>query len=165
MTSTTATEHLSATLTATKILDWVDSLRNRKVTDSSVDEITTLIRALVNDCNTKYLDLPINVVHKATNIIQTEIKSWYYPGINLANISGYVISTFEDLEKDLYHAQIEKSNRCIDAIQVLIDYYNVVVLSRTGYYLKLQEKKLDELQSSRSVETSIHLVNGDDFHG
>lgn len=162
MTSTIATEHPSASLTATKILDRIDSLRNRKVTDSSVDEITTLIRALANDCNTKYLDLPIDVVYKASSIIQTEIKSWYYPGLNLANISGYVISTFEDLEKDLYHTQIEKSNRCIDAIQVLIDYINMVVLSRANHYLELKEKELGELHSSNSVETS-HLVIGDGF--
>lgn len=164
MTSTIATEHPSASLTAAKILDRIDSQRNTKVADSLADEMAILFRSLANDYNTKYLDLQIDVVYKPSNIIQTEIKSWYYPGLNLANVSDYVINTFEDLERDLYHTQIEKSNRCIDSIQVLIDYYNVVVLFRTDRYLELTEKKLDELQSSNSVETS-NLVIGDDFYG
>lgn len=164
MTSTITPEHPSVSLTATKILDRIDNLRNTKVTDSSADEIAILFRSLANDYNTKYSGFPIDVVYKPSNIIQTQIKSWYYPGLNLANISEYVINTFEDLERGLYHTQIEKSNRCIDAIQVLIDYYNVVVLSRADHYLELQEKKLDDCNSSNSVETS-NLVIGDDFYG
>ncbi len=162
LTSATAIEHPSATIIATKILDHVNNLWNAKVTDPSVSEITTSIRSLIDYCNTKFLeDLPIDFVYKPTNTLQIELKSWYSLDLNFTNIHEYVISTFENRERCSY--QINTSNRCIDAICILIDHFNVVVLSRTDHYLKLQEKRLGEFQSPKSVETSIHLVNGDDY--
>ena len=160
----TTIEYPSATITATKILDHVYRLRNAKVTDSSVYEITTQIRSLIDYCNAKFLkDFPIDVVYKPT-ILQPEIKSWYAHDLNLNNISKYIINTLKELESSSYHIQLETSNRRIDAIRVLADYLNTVVLYRTDHYLELQEKKLDGIeQSSNLVETSIHLVNGDDY--
>ena len=150
-----------ATLTTAKILNQINKLSNAKVTDSSAYEIIASIGSLISYCNTKFLkDFPIDVVYKP-NRLQTEIKSWY-TDLNLTNINESVINAFDKLEKNSYFIQLETSNRCIDAICVLVDYFNVVVLYRTDHYLELQEKKLDDLeQSSYSVETSIHLVNGD----
>ena len=155
----------AATLTAAKILNQINKLSNAKVTDKSVDEITTQIRSLIDYCNTKILkDFLIDVIYKPPTTLQLEIKSWYCPNLSQANVSEYVINTFENLERNSYSTQIEASSRCIDAIQVLADYFNVVVLSGTDHYLELKEKKSDDLeQSSNSVETSIHLVNGDDY--
>lgn len=163
-------EHPSTTIT-TKIVDKINNLRNTEVTDSSANDIKASIRTLINYCNSKFLkDFPIDVVCKLSNTLQIEInKSWYCPDLNLTNTHEYIISTFEELERKSYHTQIEASNRCLDIICALVDYFNVVVLFivlfRRDRYLELQEKKLDELQSSKPIETSIHVVNGDDFHG
>ena len=81
--------------------------------------------------------------------------------LNFTNIYEFIVNTFEELEKSSYNTHIETSNRCIDAICVLVDYINAVVLFRTDHYLELQEKKLDDCNSSKSVETSIQLLNGD----
>ena len=159
MASATTTEHHTVTLTVTKIFDQVNKLRNAKVTDESVDEITTSIRFLIDYCNTKFLkDFPIEVVYKPNDTVPTQFKSWYCPNLSQANISKYVINTFENLERNSYSTQIEASSRCIDAIQVLVDYFNAVALSGTDHYLELKEKKSDDLeQSSNSVETSDPL--------
>ena len=156
----------SATITATKILDHINKLRNTKVTDSSAYEIIASIGSLISYCNTKFLkDFPIDVIYKPTTL-QPEIKSGYAHDLNLNNISEYIISTLKELESSSYHIQLETSNRCIDAIRVLVDHLNTVVLYRTDHYLELQETKLDGIeQSSNLVEISIHLVNGDDFYG
>ena len=123
----TTIEYPSATITATKISDHVYKLRNAKVTDSSVYEITTQIRSLIDYCNAKFLkDFPIDVVYKPT-ILQPEIKSWYAHDLNLNNISKYIINTLKELESSSYHIQLETSNRRIDAIRVLADYLNTVV--------------------------------------
>ena len=116
MTSATTTEYPSATIATTTILDHIDKLRNAGITDSSVSEITTSIRALINYCNAKFLkDFPIDAVYKLINTLQTEIKSWYFSNLSLTNIHECIINTFEDLERNSYHTQIEISNRCLDA--------------------------------------------------
>jgi hypothetical protein len=146
----------SATITATKILDHINKLSNTNVTDESVGDITTSIRSLSNYCNTKFLkDFPIDIVYTSNDTVPIQFKSWYFPNLSQANLSEYVINTFENLERNSYSTYIEESSRCIDAIQVLIDYSNVVILSRTDHYLGLYEKELDGFeQSSNSVETS-----------
>ena len=145
---------------AAKILNDIQILHNTKVTDESVGEITTSIRTLSNCCNTKFLkDFPIDVVYKPNDTVPTQFKSWYCPNLSQANVSEYVINTFENLERNSYSTRIEASSRCIDAIQVLVDYFNAVVRSGS---VELKEKKSDDLErSSNTVETSIHLVNGD----
>jgi hypothetical protein len=74
-----------------------------------------------------------------------------------------VINTFQS---NSFHTQKEASKRYTDIMIILIDYSNALVLCRTEHKLELQEKRLDgSEQSSNLVETSIHLVNGDDFCG
>ena len=165
LTSATTTTEYPSVILAAKVLDYVDKLRNAEVTEPLVKEITAYIRDLIYYCNTKHLELPVDVVYKPCNIFPTEIKSWYQPNLNLTNIQEFILSTFKELGGNSYYTKIETSNRCIDALRVLVDYTNVVVLWRINRYLELQEKKLDESQSSKSVETSIHLDNGDDFYG
>ena len=117
----------TATLTAAKILNQINKLGNAKVTDKSVDEITTQIRSLIDYCNTKILkDFLIDVVYKPTTTFQLEIKSWYAHDLNLTNIPKYIINTLEELESSTYYTRLETSNRFIDAIQVLVDYFNSV---------------------------------------
>ena len=136
-------EHLSATPTATKILDKVHGLRNAKVSDPAISEITTSFRSLINYCNANLLkDLPVDIVYKPTRICYTEIKSWYFPDLNLSNIHDYIINTFENLERNSYQTQIETSNRFIDAMQVLVDYFNAVVRSGTDSLFRTKRKKV-----------------------
>jgi hypothetical protein len=151
---------------ATEILQQVTNLRNSKVTDLSAIEIIKSIRDLINHCNVKFLKDPqVDVNYTKSNIIQTEIKSWYLPDLNLNNIHDRIINAFDNLKRNPNYTQIEISSRCIDAICILVDYVNGVILSRTEHYLELQEKKLDDCNSSKANETSTHLVNGDDFYG
>jgi hypothetical protein len=167
VTSATTTEYPPVTLTSRKILDHINNLRNAEVTEASANEIATTIRTLANQCNARFLkDIQVDAVYTQTNSIQTEIKSWYFSDLNSTNIQKYIIDTFENLERNAYNTQVETSNRCIDALCVLVNYSNIVVQSRTDHYLKLQEKKLDDCSnSSNSVETSTHLVNGECFYG
>jgi hypothetical protein len=158
MTSETIIKYPSVTL-ASKVLDCVDNLRNAVVTDQSVNEILTSIRELVHCSNAKSLKkFPVDIVCKQSNTLPTEIKSWYYPNLNLINIPELISSTFEELERDPY--RIDTGTRCIDALRILVD-YNAVVLSRREHYLELQEKKSDDRNSSKLIETTIQLVNGD----
>ena len=53
---------------------------------------------LSNCCNTKFLkDFPIDVVYKPNDTVPTQFKSWYCPNLSQANVSEYVINTFENL--------------------------------------------------------------------
>jgi hypothetical protein len=56
---------------------------------------------------------------------------------------------------------MDKSTRCIDSICVLVHYANAVVLWRINYTLEVQEKNIDDRNSSKLIETTIQLVNGD----
>jgi hypothetical protein len=164
VTSATTTEYPPVTLTSRKILDHINNLRNAEVTEASANEIATTIRTLANQCNARFLkDIQVDAIYTQTNSIQTEIKSWYFSDLNFTNIQKYIIDTFKNLERNSYNTQIETSNRCVDALCVLVDYLNIVIFSRLAHCIKLREKNLDELQSSKSVETSTRLVIGDDY--
>lgn len=152
-----APEHQAATLTARKILDCINKLQNSTITNSSVEEITTLIRALVNDCNTKFLkEFPIDVIYKPLDTVLSVIRSWYLPDLNLANLDWYIIGAFKDLETNSFPNQLETSNRCLDALRVLIDHSNVVVYSRFDHGLEL-EPRLDDQTASGLIPTHISI--------
>ncbi len=146
---------------ATEILVHINNLQNAEVTEASAHEIVISVRTLTNQCNARYLkNIQVDGIYTPTNAFPTEIKSWYFPDLNFSNIQKYIIDTFENLEKNSYNTQIETTNRCIDTLCVLVDYLNLVIFSRLAHCIKLRQKKLDECNSSDSVETSI-LVNGD----
>jgi hypothetical protein len=153
-------EHPSVTTTATEILDKIRSLQNAEITEVSAHEFVTSIRTLANQCNERFLkNIQMDGIYIPSNTIQTEIKSWYFSDLNFTNIQKYIIDTFENLERNSYSPEIESSNRCIDALYVLVDYLNVVIFSRLAHRIKLRQKNLDDCSSSsNSVETSAHLV-------
>jgi hypothetical protein len=151
--------------TVTKILNQIRGLQNTEITEASALEIAISIRTLANQCNARFLkSIQVDGIYTPTNAIQTEIKSWYFSDLNFTNIEKYIIDVFENLERNSYNTSIETSNRCVDALCVLVDYLNVVIFSRLAHCIKLRQKKLDELEhSSNSNKTSIHLVFGDDY--
>ena len=125
-------DRLSAAVIAGDILDQVNKLRNSKLTDAVAVEIVKPIWNLVNLCNVQFLkDIQVGVIYIPDNAVQTEIKSWYFSDLNPTNLRESIFNTFEELERNLHNAHIETSNRCIDAICVLVDYINAVVLYRT----------------------------------
>jgi hypothetical protein len=160
MTSELIIEYPSVELAA-KLLDSINKFRNAEVTKSSVNEITKSTRNLIRYCNANFLEVAHDIVYKPCNKFPAEIQSWYYPNLNLTNIPEFIISTFEELEKDPY--RIDTGNRCVDALCVLVDCMSAVVLWRIDRTLEVRGKKMDELHSSNSVETSIHLENGDGY--
>jgi hypothetical protein len=163
LTSESTIECSSAT--ATEILNQIRSLQNAEITEASAHEIAVSFRTLTNQCNARFLkSIQVDGIYTPTNAIQTEIKSWYFSDLNFTNIEKYIIDIFGNLERNSYNTQIETSNRCIDALCVLVDYLNVVIFSRLAHCIKLRQKKLDELESSNSIKTSTQLVFGDDLH-
>ena len=81
----------------------------------------------------------------------------YHPELKFAKMTSFAIDTLEQAER------FSDESGCLDALRVLVNYGNIVVFSRTDHFLVIRQKKLDELQSSNElVETSTHLVNGDD---
>jgi hypothetical protein len=163
--SATTTKYPPATVTVREILDRINNLWNTEVTEAAAIEIVISIRTLTDQCNAKYLDnIQVDSIYTPTNAFPNEIKSWYFSDLNFTNIQKYIIETFENLERNSYSTQIETSNRCIDTLYVLVDYLNLVIFSRLGTRIKLRQKKLDDCNSSNSVETS-NLVIGDDLNG
>jgi hypothetical protein len=159
-------ENSSVGLLLRSVIDRIESLKNTEVDSTELSEFMTQIRSLASLCSSKFMnDFPIVIVYMPIGNVHSEIKSWYCPNLNLTNIHEFIINAFEELERNSYNTHIETSNRCVDAICVLVDYINAVVLCKTDHYLEIQEKKLDELQPSKSVETSIQLLNGDEFYG
>jgi hypothetical protein len=150
----------STAFVARAMIDQIETLKNTKITDATLREITTYIRVLVNLCNSKLLsDFPIEVVETPIDNIEFETSSSYFPDLKFSKMKNFVIRALGEAEK------MFDDGLCIDAIRVLIFYCNIVVFSRFDHSLIIKEKKLDELQSSKSVEKSSHLVNGDDFYG
>jgi hypothetical protein len=162
LTSESTIECLSAV--ATEILNQVKSLQNTEVSEATAVEIAISFRALTDQCNARFLkDIVVDSIYTPTNAFPTEIKSWYFSDLNFANIEERIIDVFENLERKSYSNQIEASNRCLDTLCVLSDYLNMVLYSRLAHRIRLRQKKLDA-GTSNSVETSTHLVFGDD-HG
>jgi hypothetical protein len=72
-------------------------------------------------------------------------------------MNSFVIDTVEQAEKLL------DIDLCLDALRVLVNRCNIVVFSRTDYCIVIEQKKLDEFQSSNNLgEASTHSLNGDD---
>src|SRR5262245_10259694 len=154
----------SASVAATKLLAQVDKVRNTEVTEASTHEIEISIRTLIDQYNARYLEnIQVDSIYTPTNAFPNEIKSWYFSDLNLTNIQKYIIETFENLQRNSYNTQIETSNRCIDTVYVLVDYFNLVIFTRLGRCIKLRQKKLDDCNSSNSEKSN--LVTGDYFNG
>jgi hypothetical protein len=165
LTSATTTEYPPATVTVREILDHINNLWNTEVTEASAHEIVTSIRTLTDQCNARYLEnIQVDSIYTPTNVFPNKIESWYFSDLNFTNIQKCIIETFENLQRNTYSIQIETSNRCIDSLYVLVDYLNLVIFSRLAHRIKLRQKKLDDCNSSNSVETS-NMAIGDDFSG
>jgi len=155
----------SESVAATKLLAQVDKVRNTEVTEASTHEIEISIRTLIDQYNARYLEnIQVDSIYTPTNAFPNEIKSWYFSDLNFTNIQKYIIDTFEKLERNSYNTQFEASNLCIDTLDVLINYLNLIIFSRLGHFLNLRQKKLDDCNSSDLVEKS-NLVTGDIFNG
>jgi hypothetical protein len=151
----------STAFVARAMIDQIDSLKNTKITNATLSEITTSIRVLVNLCNSKLLsDFPIEVLETPIDNVEFETSSAYYPDLKFSKMKNFVIKTLDRSERVL------DDSLCLNAIRVLVNYCNIVVFARFDYGLEIKRKKIDELESSkRLVATSTHLVNGDDSHG
>jgi hypothetical protein len=149
---------------ATEILNQVKSLQNTEISEAAAIDIAISFRTLTDQCKAKFLKyVEVDSIYTPTDVFPTEIKSWYNSDLDFTNIHKSIIEVFENLERNSYSNQIEASNRCLDILCVLADYLNMVIFSRLVHRIRLRQKKLDELESSNSVETSNHLVFGDDY--
>jgi hypothetical protein len=158
-----ATENISTRLLVRSIIEAIELLKNSEIDSSKLTELKTQIQSLASFCNSKFMNnFPIEIVDTSNDNVDLGISSWYSADLNLSNATKYVVDTFEELDTII---KSDSSTRCIDAILVLIQYVNLVILSRSGQGLMIEEKKLDDCSSSKSNGTSIHLVNGDDFYG
>jgi hypothetical protein len=150
-------------VTAAEILDQIRSLQNAEISEATAIEIAISFRTLTDQCNARFLkSIQVDGIYTPTNAFPTEIKSWYFSDLNFTNIEKCIIGVFENLERNIYGNQMEASNRCLDALCVLVAYLNMVVFPRLAHHIKLRQKKLDA-GTSNSVETSTHLVFGDDY--
>jgi hypothetical protein len=146
---------------ARAVTDRADELRNSKISNASLSEFKTSIRSLVKLANSKLLrDFPIEVVDTPIDNIEYETNSAYFPDLKFSKMKRFVIESFEEAER------VFGDGLCINAIRVLVNYCNIVVFARFDYGLEIKQKKLDDCDSSeRSVETSTHMVIGDDSNG
>jgi hypothetical protein len=139
-------------------IDYLDALKNSKIVESLVNELKASIHSLVDVVNSSILvGFQIEIVDNSIDDIEFEIGGSYLPGLKFSEMKSFAIDAIEQAER------LSDESLCLDAIRVLVNYGNIVVFSRTNHFLVIRQKKLDELQSSNElVETSTHLVNGDD---
>ena len=143
---------------ARAVIDYIDELKNSRIDGVSLDRLKTLIQTLSDVSNLKLLQgFPIEIIIKPIDDIRFEIGGSYHPKLKFAKMTSFAINTLEQAER------FSDESGCLDALRVLVNYGNIVVFSRTDHFLVIRQKKLDDCNSSNElVETSTHLVNGDD---
>lgn len=135
--ATSKNENTSAGQLAQYVIGRIESLKNTEINSTELSELKTQIRLLTSVCNSKFLnDFPIQIVDMLIGNVHFEIISWYCPNLILTNICEFIINAFEELERNSHNTHVETSNRCIDAMCVLVDYFNVVVPWKTEYKKK-----------------------------
>jgi hypothetical protein len=160
ITATTVIESTPSPITARcrLVIDYLNTLKNNEIVESSLHELKTSIHALVSTANSNLLlEFPIDIVGEPIDDIRFEIGGPHLSELKFTEMRSFAIDTLEQAER------LSDVTLCLDALRVLVNYGNIVVFSRTDHFLVIRQKKLDELQSSNElVETSTHLVNGDD---
>jgi hypothetical protein len=146
------------------LIDRIDVVKNSKISDSSLSEIKTHIRLLVNLCNSKLLrDFPIEVIATPIDNIEFETSSAYFPNLKFLKMKNFVIEALNEAES------LFDDSLCIDAMRVLVNYCNIVVFGRFDHGLIVKEKMMlddqSNLSSNKSLAKSTHLENGDDSNG
>lgn len=161
--SDTATTIIETTTTplmtkCSLVIDYLDTLKNNKIVESSLHELKTSIHALVSTANSNLLlEFPIDIVDEPIDDIWFEIGGPHLSELKFTEMRSFVIDTLEQAER------ISDVTLCLDALRVLVNYGNIVVFPRTDHFLVIRQKKLDDWNSSNElVEISTHLVNGDD---
>jgi hypothetical protein len=140
------------------VLDRIDKLKNCGIDKSSLYKLKTSFQSLSNNANSNLLeDFPIDIAEEPIEDFWFEIGGPYHSVLKFTEMKNFVIDTLEQAQRN------SDISLCLDALRVLINYGNIVVFQHTDYFLVITQKKIDEFQSSNGqVETSTHLVNGDD---
>ena len=140
------------------VIDYLDILKNSKINRSSVNELKTSIHVLESTVNSNLLlGFPIDIIDEPIDDVRFEIGGPHLPELKFTEMRSFVIDTLQQAER------LADVTLCLDALRVLVNYGNIVVFSRTDHFLVIRQKNLDDCNSSNElVETSTHLVNGDD---
>lgn len=127
-----------------------------EIDSSKLTELKIQLQSLASFCSSKFMNnFPIEIVDTRINNTDFEISSWYSTDLNLSNSMRFVVDTFYKLDGISSNISNESSTRCLDAILVLIQYVNLVICSRFGLGLWLENKKsLEEMQSSSRFSNS-----------
>lgn len=159
-TATTVFESTLSPITARcrLVIDYLDTLKNNEIVESSLHELKTSIHALVSIANSNLLlKFPIDIVGEPIDDIRFEIGGPHLSELKFTEMRSFAIDTLEQAER------LSDVTLCLDAIRVLVNYGNIVVFSRTNHFLVIRQKKLDDCNSSNElVETSTHVQNDDD---
>lgn len=141
---------------ARRIVDHIDKIKNTEVTGENLYELEDRIQTLLDVCNSKLLKaFPVKIIDEIIDKLGFEFRSTYYPNLKFSEIQCFVIDSLRQAENDV------DCHRCLDAIRVLLDYCNIVVYSRFGHGLVLEElKNIDENWSSSNVIST--RSNGED---
>jgi hypothetical protein len=168
LTSESTFEDTSNVRVARSIIANIESSKNTEIDGAALSEIKSQIGLLADLCNNKYLkDFPIEIVDTPIDTIYFETRSWYFSGLRLSNTEKFIVDTFEQLDRNSDDDIRDASTRCVDALLVLMHYINVMICLRFDHGLLIEAKKpLDDCSSSNNVvETSTHMVIGDDSNG
>ena len=139
---------------ARRVINYIDKINNTEVTGENLHELETQIRTLVEACNSKLLKaFPAKIISEIIDKLGFEIRSAY--NLKFSEVLSFVIDSLRLAENAV------DSHRCLDALRVLLDYCNIVVYSRFGHGLILEElKNIDENWSSSNV-ISTHWYGED----
>jgi hypothetical protein len=134
-TATTVIESTPSPITARcrLVIDYLDTLKNNEIVESSLHELKTSIHALVS---TLLLEFPIDIVGEPIDNIGFEIGGTYLPDLKFTEMKNYAIDALEQAERHSDETQ------CLDALRVLVNYANIVVFSRFNHGLKLRIKNI-----------------------
>jgi hypothetical protein len=140
------------------VIEHLETLKNCGINKSSLHKLKTSIQSLSNNANSNLLiEFPIDIAEEPIDDIWFEIGGPHLSALKFTEMKSFVIDTLEQAQRT------SDVGLCLDALRVLVNYGNIVVFSHIDHFLVIRQKKIDEFQSSSGqVETSTHLVNGDD---
>lgn len=153
----------STGLLASSVINYIDSIKNTEIDSATLGFLKASIRSLVDLYNIKFFHvLPLEIKEVLIYDARFEISNSYHPDLTLPEMKRVVIENLTKAEN------LSDQSLFVDALCVLLNYCNVVILSRFNYALEIKQKNLDDSDSSKSSvhdQSSAHSLIGDDNHG
>ena len=132
---------------AQKVIDFIDEIKNRRIDSITLRELRTLLQIFVDVINSKPLrTFPVMIIEEPIDKVGFEIGSTYFSKLKFSEVPNFVIDSLGQAEN------LSDEARCLDALQIFVNYCNIVIFSRLDRGLELREKRFDDISIKANYE-------------